>query len=211
MHDSTVSRLEQATELAHNGDPWRFHMASSKREQLINTASELFNREGYHATGIDRILAESGVAKMTLYKHFKSKDELILAVLEERHRQVAGRVAQLRAAFQGREALLRTFDGLHAWIHQEDFWGCAFIHAAGEFHQRDHPFHRQAAANKACMEAHFCELLSASNAPQPRRLARQLQFLLEGALAMGHLQGPAEQALDAKAAAEVLLDAAGVR
>ncbi|NQD93703.1 helix-turn-helix transcriptional regulator, partial [Pseudomonas sp. CrR25] len=49
-------------------------MASNKREQLLNTARELFYREGYHGTGIDRILAESGVAKMTLYKHFKSKD-----------------------------------------------------------------------------------------------------------------------------------------
>ena len=63
-------------------------MASSKREQLLNTALQLFYREGYHSTGIDRILAESGVAKMTLYKHFKSKDELILAVLQRQHEQI---------------------------------------------------------------------------------------------------------------------------
>ncbi|MCO1692374.1 helix-turn-helix transcriptional regulator, partial [Pseudomonas aeruginosa] len=59
-------------------------MTSRKREQLLSTAVDLFYREGYHATGIDRILAESGVAKMTLYKHFRSKDELIMAALEVR-------------------------------------------------------------------------------------------------------------------------------
>ena len=60
-------------------------MASNKRDQLLSTAEDLFYRDGYHATGIDRILAESGVAKMTLYKHFKSNDELIVAVLDARH------------------------------------------------------------------------------------------------------------------------------
>ena len=59
-------------------------MASAKRDQLIDTALELFNRDGYRATGIDKILAESGVAKMTLYNHFGSKDELIVAALERR-------------------------------------------------------------------------------------------------------------------------------
>src|SRR5690606_34465689 len=115
---------------------WRDQMASSKRQQLISTAQDLFAREGYHATGIDRILAESGVAKMTRYKHFRSKDELILAVLQGSERDTLGRLAQLRAARPPREALLVTFDGLHAWIHQQDFCGCSFIHAAAEFHDR---------------------------------------------------------------------------
>jgi len=75
-------------------------MALNKRDQLIEKAQELFYREGYHATGIDRILAESGVAKMTLYKHFKSKEELILAVLETRHRTMIERLRRsARAGF----------------------------------------------------------------------------------------------------------------
>ncbi len=56
-------------------------MASQRREELVQTAVRLFRKNGYHATGIDRILAEAGVAKMTLYKHFRSKDELILGAL----------------------------------------------------------------------------------------------------------------------------------
>ncbi|MDG9927183.1 MULTISPECIES: TetR/AcrR family transcriptional regulator [unclassified Pseudomonas] len=184
-------------------------MASSKRQQLISTAQDLFAREGYHATGIDRILAESGVAKMTLYKHFRSKDELILAVLEESERDTLERLAQLRAARPPREALLLTFDGLHAWIHQQDFCGCSFIHAAAEFHDRMHPIHRQAAMFKTAFAEHFHELLEALRVPQAGVLAMQLQFLLEGALSMAHVQGPGDQALQAKAAAEVLLKAAG--
>ena len=93
-------------------------MASSKRDQLINTAQELFYREGYHATGIDRILAESGVAKMTLYKHFRSKDELIQAVLQSREQSVLGQLAAVRASAPAREAVLQVFEGLHAWINQ---------------------------------------------------------------------------------------------
>lgn len=183
-------------------------MASSKREQLISTAQTLFAREGYHATGIDRILAESGVAKMTLYKHFRSKDELILAVLERRERETLEGLAQLRASCPPREALLRTFDGLHAWIHQEDFCGCSFIHAAAEFHQREHPIHRQAAAFKAAFAGHFRELLQAAGFERAELLTGQLQFLLEGALTIAHVQGPGDQALQARAAAEVLLGAA---
>ena len=75
-------------------------MASGKRDHLIDTALGLFSRYGYHAMGIDRILAESGVAKMTLYNHFKSKDELILAVLrrrDERFRNWFMRTVERRA------------------------------------------------------------------------------------------------------------------
>lgn len=185
-------------------------MASNKREQLISTAKGLFAREGYHATGIDRILAESGVAKMTLYKHFRSKDELILAVLEEREHETLGRLAQLRAACPPRDALLLTFDGLHAWINERDFCGCSFIHAAAEFHDREHPIHRQAAAFKTAFAGHFRELLQALGAEQAELLASQLQFLLEGALSMAHVQGPGDQALQAKAAVQVLMDSANV-
>jgi AcrR family transcriptional regulator len=185
-------------------------MASNKREQLLNTALQLFYREGYHATGIDRILAESGVAKMTLYKHFKSKDELIEAVLESQHRQMAERMLQARQHLPPREAILRTFEGLHAWIHGGDFAGCIFINAAAEFHDREHPIHRQAARHKLFVQEHFRLLLERLNAPQPEQLARQLQFLFEGAITMAHMEGPGEQGRDAMRAAEALLQAAGV-
>lgn len=186
-------------------------MATNKREQLIEKAEELFYREGYHATGIDRILAESGVAKMTLYKHFKSKEELILAVLEGRHRLMLERLRERANKLVPREALLATFDGLHSMIHsREQFCGCLFVNAAAEFQERDHPIHRRSCAYKADLQAYLRELLEQLAAPQPHQLARQLQYLLEGALSMAHIEGPGEQAHDAKAAAQVLLEAAGI-
>ncbi|SIQ42627.1 TetR/AcrR family transcriptional regulator [Aquipseudomonas alcaligenes] len=182
-------------------------MASSKREQLLSTAQVLFAREGYHATGIDRILAESGVAKMTLYKHFRSKEELILAVLERRERETLEGLALLRASCEPREALLRTFDALQLWIHQADFCGCSFIHAAAEFHDREHPIHQRAATFKAAVFGHFHMLLQVVDPARAEQLAWQLMFLLEGALSIAHVQGPADQALHARAAAEALLGA----
>ena len=166
-------------------------MASNKRDQLLNTAENLFYREGYHATGIDRILAESGVAKMTLYKHFKSKDELILAVLDARHELMLTRLRERAARLSPREALLGIFDGLHGmnWYR---------------------PTPRGLEARISEKLAYLRELLERLNAPQPLQLARQLQYLLEGALSMAHIEGPGEQALNAKAAAECLLNAAGI-
>ncbi|WP_371366130.1 TetR/AcrR family transcriptional regulator [Pseudomonas sp. QL9] len=183
--------------------------SSSKREQLLNTALVLFYREGYHATGIDRILAESGVAKMTLYKHFKSKDELILAALEARH---ARSLEYFRAGARlpPREAILVVFDSLHGYLQQSDFRGCAFIHAAAEFHDREHPIHRQAAEHKDFIERFFHEQLQRLGLAEPGKLARQLQYLMEGVLVMAHMHGPADQALEAREAADILLRSAGL-
>lgn len=186
-------------------------MATSKRDQLIETAEALFYREGYHATGIDRILAQSGVAKMTLYKHFKSKEDLILAVLKARHQAVLERLRKRAEQLPPREALLALFDGLQNMIQgSEQFSGCLFVNAAAEYQERDHLIHRCSCAFKTELLAYIRELLERLSAPQPQQLARQLQYLLEGALSMAHIEGPGEQAHDAKEAAQVLLRAAGI-
>lgn len=185
-------------------------MASSKRDQLIDTAIALFYRDGFHATGIDRILAESGVAKMTLYKHFKSKDELIEAALRQRLEPSRQMMAWALENLAPRAAILTVFDGLHQLLHGKEFFGCAFVNAAAEFHDREHPIHRVAALHKANAQLHFRTALERLGVAEPERLARQLQYLMEGAITMAHVQGPAEQAREAKDAAAVLLGAAGV-
>ncbi|WP_457787525.1 TetR/AcrR family transcriptional regulator [Pseudomonas sp. PL-6] len=184
-------------------------MASNKREQLLATALQLFYREGYHGTGIDRILAESGVAKMTLYKHFKSKDELILAALQLQHEQLGARMQAALAGLAPREAILATFDGLQQLLGEADFCGCLFLHATAEFHDRAHPIHRQAAAHKRVLLEYFRRALQALGATDADALAAQLQFLFEGALSMAHVYGPGDQARQARAAAVRLLQAAG--
>ena len=125
-------------------------MASTRRDHLVDTASRLFQRHGYHATGIDRILAEAGVAKMTLYNHFKSKDELILAALRRRDEQFRNAFMRNveRRAKDPRARLLACFDVLAEWFAESGFSGCSFINAAGEFAAPDDPIHAACGENK---------------------------------------------------------------
>jgi len=103
-------------------------MASGKRDHLVDTALELFYKDGLHATGVDKILEEAGVARMTLYNHFKSKDELILATLRRRDEKFRNwfmrAVERLGKTPRGR--LLAIFDALEEWFSGKDYCGCMY-------------------------------------------------------------------------------------
>jgi AcrR family transcriptional regulator len=185
-------------------------MAESRRDQLIDTALDLFNRNGYHATGIDRILAESGVAKMTLYNHFGSKDALIQAALARRDERWRAwlRDAVARRAETPRGRLLAVFDALDEWFARPDFHGCMFIRAAGEYAELDDPIHAAAAAHQRLVLAELRGLATAAGARHPARLARELLLLALGAMIATQVNGPVEAGQAAKKAAEVLIEAA---
>ena len=155
-----------------------------KRDQLIDTALRLFARHGYRATGIDTILAEAGVAKMTLYHHFKSKDELIVAALHRRDADWRAwfmrRVEKLAAT--PRDRLLAVFEVLEEWFRNRDYHGCSFGQAATEFRDPRHAVHKVAAEHKQQMLAYFRELAVAAGANDPGLLARQMDLLVEGAI-----------------------------
>jgi AcrR family transcriptional regulator len=157
---------------------------SGKREQLIDTALRLFARHGYRATGIDTILAEAGVAKMTLYHHFKSKDELIVAALRRRDAEwrewFMGRVAQRATTPRGR--LFAVFDVLEEWFRKKDYHGCSFGQAATEFRDPKHAVHKMASEHKQQMLAYFRELAAAAGAKDSELLARQIALIVEGAV-----------------------------
>ncbi len=184
-------------------------MASTKRDQLVETALDLFSREGFHATGIDRILAESGVAKMTLYNHFKSKDELILATLrlrDERFRNAFMRSVEKRAE-QPADRLLAMFDVLEECFRGEDFCGCMFINAAAEYGGCDNPIHAVAAEHKRLVIGYARDLARAGGLEKPDELAEQLTLLMEGAIVLAHVTGRPDVAGEARCAAEILMDA----
>lgn len=102
----------------------------SARERILLTAHELFYREGIRATGIDRVIAASGVTKVTFYRHFPSKNDLILAFLDYRHqRWMDWFTDALRRKGKGLKALVPA---LAEWFGDEDFRGCAFINSVGE-------------------------------------------------------------------------------
>jgi AcrR family transcriptional regulator len=187
---------------------WQTGAIVSKREQLVEAATHLFYRDGFHATGVDRILDEAGVAKMTLYKHFKSKDDLILEVLETRSAAFRGWLIEEveRRAAQPRDRLLALFDVLDDWIHQPGFRGCAFVNVAAEYGDPEAPPHRAAAAHKHGVGAYLRDLAAAAGAPDPAHLAEQLMLLVEGAISLANVAGRKSAARHARAAAAVLVD-----
>lgn len=185
-------------------------MGASRRDHLVETALKLFCRDGYQATGIDKILAEAGCAKMTLYNHFKSKDELILAALHRRDEQFRNAFMRAieRQAGTPRERLSAIFDVLQAWFEAPDFSGCMFINASAEFGDPDDPIHAAAAEHKRLILGYFRELAAAAAAADPDQLAEGLMLLMEGAIVMRHVAGQADAARRARASAQVLIDQA---
>jgi len=155
------------------------------------------------------VLAQAGVAKMTLYKHFKSKEELIAAVLEHRGNAIAAALAERIAAApeEPRARLLAVFDWLAEAVRSPEFHGCLFIKAASEYPApEDLPRQAAEAFKEGCLRL-LEGLCREVGADDPEGLARQLQLLLEGTLVMAFLQRKPEAASDARRAAEVLLDA----
>src|SRR3954470_19447856 len=112
------------------------------RERILDTAYELFSKHGTRAVGVDRIIDEAGTAKMTLYRNFASKDELIVAFLEEREARWTH--GWLRAEVERRESapaarLLAIFDVFGEWFALDDFEGCSFINVMLELDDRSDP------------------------------------------------------------------------
>ena len=187
----------------------------SKRDVLVDTALRLFYTQGFNATGIDKILAESGVAKMTMYKHFKSKDDLILAALTHRDEQFRDWLTSemQKASTNPREQILAMYDALEEWFHGRafkgmGFSGCAFINASSEFAKLDHPAHQIAAEHKRCVLEHITDLCEKAGASNPKQLAEELALLKEGAIVTAQVRGMPESARIAKTIATGLLDAA---
>lgn len=185
-------------------------MRPTKRDELIGKALKTFYAHGFHATGMDRLVAETGISKTSMYKHFKSKEELILAALQLRDAQFRDWLFRRMATLgkTPREQLLAMFDALGEWCREPGFRGCFFVKAVAEFQEPDHPVHVQAAAHKALLLQHLRGLATAAGAIAPDGLARQLLILKEGTIVAAQVEGCVEAAAQAKAAATALLDRA---
>ncbi|MCR9242432.1 MAG: TetR family transcriptional regulator [Rhodobiaceae bacterium] len=158
-------------------------MSAPKRDHLIETAQSLFAREGFKGVAVDRLIAEAGVAKMTLYKGFRTKDELILETLKRRDTHLRNWfMREVTAATTGPEdRLLTCFDVLEIWCDRPDFNGCYFVSALTEYSDEAHPAHRAAKEHKRLMLDHIIDLCKATDIADPEDLARDLRLLMEGA------------------------------
>lgn len=180
---------------------------AAKRDELIDAAIRLFNRHGYHATGVDRLMEETGIAKTTLYRHFASKEELIVAALAKVDEMARDEMRAFveAASDDPRERVLATFGQLAIWLEDSDFKGCPFVAAAGEYGSATDPVFQQARLHKRLYLAYFEELVRAARIADPKTVARQLVMLHEGAVAFAQVLGADGVAEDARAAAERLI------
>ncbi|MFD9127883.1 TetR/AcrR family transcriptional regulator [Kitasatospora sp. NPDC059571] len=177
------------------------------RERILSTACELFAEHGLRGVGVDRIIAESGVAKSTLYVHFPSKDELAAAYLRRTDDSWRGRLraAALAAGDDPREQLVGLFDAVDDAFRRHGFHGCPFINAAAESEPGSLP-HTVTVEHKRAVRAWVRGLAEAAGAADPDGLARQLTLLVDGTLAAGKLEQDPELPAAAAGAARALVE-----
>lgn len=179
------------------------------RDRILDTAMRLFYAHGPRGVGVDTVIAESGVAKATLYRNFPRKDDLVLAYLDRVDQTWFG---QLRAAARAagddpRDQLVGMFDALGSACRREGFHGCAFINTAAESDPAG-DVHARTVEHKHVVRAWVTDLARRAGAAEPEQLARQLTLLVDGGLAAGVLDADPETPAAAKAAARALVDAA---
>lgn len=184
-------------------------MAGSARGQLITAANDLFYRHGFHAVGLDQILDRVGVTKTTFYNHFESKDDLVIAVLEERDRAETTdllREMQVRAEGDPRREMLAMFDVIDEWLASEDFRGCMFMKAASAYPSPNDPVHITALKHGERLFAELKGRAQRADAKNPEVLASQLMLVLTGSILAREDRG-VDRSKTARAAAEVLVNA----
>jgi len=176
---------------------------SEARQRILETADRLFYQEGVRAVGIDRIIAEAGVAKMSLYKHFRSKDDLILAALKYREEGVLEffRSAMERHGKKGKSRLRGLFAALKDFFESPGFRGCPFQNAAVELADPTHPGTEFVRGHKQRFSEFLHGLVEESVGKGAAKIAPAISVLVEGAIVTAVIQGKAD-------AAEVARDAA---
>lgn len=185
----------------------------STREKIIKSATRLFYRDGFYATGIAKIVADAGLSKVALYHHFKSKDELILAVLHQfDQRFLDWLISRIEDATDvPEERLLECFDALHDLLAGDAFGnfgyrGCLFVKAAFEFGGEDSPIAEVALQHKSKVMNFFLRLCRAAEVNNPDRLAKGLFLEFEGAYVMAQVTHNPEIANEAREIAKFLID-----
>ena len=183
------------------------------KDRVFQTAARLFYQYGYRAVGVDTLAAESGIGKMTLYRHYPSKDDLIVAYLKDNDDLFWNRFDEItKDAPTAREKLLAFFEALQHYAVTPACYGCPFINVASEYPQAEHPGHKVALAHKQSVRARFNELAQDAGARQPEALADALLLLMDGAYMAARMFGgsPGNPAANLARAARHLIDAHAV-
>jgi AcrR family transcriptional regulator len=179
---------------------------SPARQRILDTATALFYGEGVHTVGIDRIIAEAGVAKATFYHHFPAKDDLVRAYLLEQHRQQRQAIEALNAKTPTpREALERIFDYMGKVGSSPNYRGCPFINVAAEYPDPEHPVRQAVAEQRAWVRATYRQLLADEGDADPDRTAGILMLLRDGLAVGANLDDPTQIRASAREAVARIL------
>ena len=159
-------------------------MPVDTRQRLIEAAVCRFYRDGFRNVGLDQILADVAISKTAFYKHFPSKEDLMLAALESQNvwlQQTFRSMVLSRAGVAVADQLRSLLDVVEMIIESDQFHGCIFVNVAMEFPSPHDPAHRAAAENKAAIEQLVCDIARQGEVPDPQGLARELCMIFEGA------------------------------
>ena len=179
----------------------------SGRERLSRAAYELFSREGVKSVGVDAVIARAGTAKMTLYRNFPSKDDLILEFLRRREQLWTHEWLEAESRRRGgtpRDQLLAIFDVFSDWFGQPDFEGCSFLTTMIEINDREHPVHQAAVVHLANIRDYIERLAAETGIRDVDSFARKWHILMKGSIMAAH-EGDAAAAARARELGELLL------
>lgn len=178
------------------------------RQRILDTAYDLFATRGIRAVGIEEVISRSAVAKATLYRHFPSKDDLVLAFLEQREQIWTRQIVEAGARERGATAedrLLAIFDVFHDWFQREDYEGCSFVNVLLETADRDNPVGAASVHYLENIRTIVRELAEEAALRDPEAFALSFHILMKGSIVQA-AEGDREAARRAKAMAQLLLD-----
>jgi AcrR family transcriptional regulator len=187
--------------------------AKGGRDRILDAAYELFSRAGVRSVGVDTVIEEAGVAKMTLYRNFESKDDLALAFLERREELWARGWIQEeveRRASGPADRLLAIFDVFDEWFHRDDFEGCAFITVMLQYDDPEHPVRAACVRHLANVRDFLVAQATAAGIADADGFARQWHILMKGSIVSAQ-EGDCDAARRGRELGRLLLDARGVR
>ena len=177
------------------------------KDKVFKTAARMFYRHGYRAVGVDTLAAESGIGKMTLYRHYPTKDDLIVAYLKDSNELFWSNFEEItKDAPTAREKLVAFFEGLQEYVQSPACYGCPFLNVATEYPEADHPGHQVAIEHKQSVRTRFRQLAEEAGARKPEFLADQLFLLMDGAYMASRMFGANNPAAHLAEAAQILVD-----
>jgi AcrR family transcriptional regulator len=182
--------------------------AQAARQRILDTAYELFSHRGVHDVGIDELIERADVAKATLYRHFPSKDELVLAFLEQREQRWTYGWVEAEARRRGatpEEQLLAIFDLFDEWFHRDDFEGCSFINVLLETGNLEHPAGRASARYLENIRSVLHTLAQEAGLRDPKAFALSWHMLMKGSIVQA-AEGDRDAARRAQALGRLLIE-----